>query len=155
MRKHVLLGLALAMPAGFAFGDIFKCVDGQGHVTYTNDSASSRGCTKLEEDLPVSSVPAVRPPPKSGGATVGFPKVSPADQKARDDGRRAILTRELEDEEKALADARRAFDEQDAVRLGDERNYQKKLDRLQPFKDQVELHQRNVEALRKEIGNLR
>ena len=41
------------------------------------------------------------------------------------------------------------------MRLGDERNYQKVLDRLQPFKDKVDLHKRNIEALRREISGLR
>ena len=40
-------------------------------------------------------------------------------------------------------------------RRGDERNYQKVLDRLQPFKDKVDLHKRNIEALRREISGLR
>ncbi|HRG72082.1 MAG TPA: DUF4124 domain-containing protein, partial [Thauera aminoaromatica] len=39
--------------------------------------------------------------------------------------------------------------------LGDERNYQKVLERVRPFKDRVELHKRNVDALRREISGLR
>ncbi|MGL4408555.1 MAG: DUF4124 domain-containing protein, partial [Zoogloea sp.] len=45
--------------------------------------------------------------------------------------------------------------EQEAVRYGDERNYQKVLDRLQPYKDKVQMHERNIEALRRELANLR
>lgn len=41
------------------------------------------------------------------------------------------------------------------MRSGDERNYQRVLDRLQPFKDKAALHERNIEAIRKEISNLR
>jgi hypothetical protein len=37
----------------------------------------------------------------------------------------------------------------------DERNYQKALERLQPYKDKLQIHERNIEALRKEIANLR
>ena len=40
------------------------------------------------------------------------------------------------------------------MRLGDERNYQKYLDRIQGLKDNVALHERNVDALRKEISKL-
>ena len=43
----------------------------------------------------------------------------------------------------------------EAIRTGDERNYQRVLDRLQPYKDKVALHERNIEALKKEIGNLK
>jgi len=34
-------------------------------------------------------------------------------------------------------------------------HYQKVLDRVRPFKDRVELHKRNVDALRREISGLR
>ena len=66
-----------------------------------------------------------------------------------------MLEKELLAEETALAEARKALAEQEAIRLGNERNYQKVLDRLQPYKDKVELHQRNVDALKKEIGSLK
>ena len=60
-----------------------------------------------------------------------------------------------EEQEQKLAEAEKALAEQEAIRLGDERNYQKVLDRLQPFKDKVELHKRNIKALRREISGLR
>jgi len=41
------------------------------------------------------------------------------------------------------------------VRSGDEKNYQRVLDRVQPYKDAVERHERNVSALRKELANLK
>ncbi|MCC6658486.1 MAG: DUF4124 domain-containing protein, partial [Rhodocyclaceae bacterium] len=75
--------------------------------------------------------------------------------KARDNDRRKILDQELATEQKMLDEARKALAEQEAVRTGDERNYQRVLDRLQPYKDKVALHERNIEALKKEIGNLR
>ncbi len=151
MRSFVLLGLALAVQCGPATAGIYKCVDGQGRITYTNDASNAKGCTQLEEDLPVSSIPSLKPPPAGPS---NFPRVTPAEQEARDGSRRAILGAELEAEEKALEEARKALTEQEAVRYGNERNYQKMLDRLQPFKDKIELHQRNVEALKKEISNL-
>ncbi|MCB1909258.1 MAG: DUF4124 domain-containing protein [Rhodocyclaceae bacterium] len=160
MRKSVLLGLALAIFGSSASAGIYKCVDSQGRITYTNDVDNAKGCSKLDEDLPVSSVPALkapaRPAPQAGGtAERDFPRVSPDEQQSRDESRRSILDSELKAEQKALADAEKAFAEQDSIRFGDERNYQKKLDRLEPFKQQVELHRRNIEALQKEITNLR
>jgi hypothetical protein len=44
--------------------------------------------------------------------------------------------------------------EQEAVREGGEKNYQRVLDRLKPYQDSVQLHERNIDALQKEIGNL-
>ncbi|MCB1887777.1 MAG: DUF4124 domain-containing protein [Rhodocyclaceae bacterium] len=151
MRKIGVIALAWVLPWAGAQAAIYKCVDSQGRVTYTNDNTNSKGCSQLEEDLPVSSVPALRPPPPAKD----FPRVSPDQQKARDDSRRNILEEELAAEQTALDSAQKALAEQEGIRLGSERNYQRKLDRLKPFQDQVELHQRNVEALQKEISNLR
>ena len=38
--------------------------------------------------------------------------------------------------------------------MGDEKNYARVLERLQPFRDNVELHTKNIEALRRELANL-
>lgn len=153
-RALATLLAATAVP--LAHADIYKCVDANGRVTYTNDRSLGRGCKELAQDLPVSSIPAPRAPAAKPSSTPSsFPRVSPEDQRARDDARRQVLDKELADEEKALTEAKAALAEQEAVRLGNERNYQKVLDRLQPFKDKVEQHQRNIDALKREIANLR
>ena len=41
------------------------------------------------------------------------------------------------------------------MRTGDEKNYQRVLDRLQPYKDRVAQHERNIQAIQKELNNLR
>ena len=165
---HLLRLLPLFLLAGLAApaqADIFKCTDTDGRVTYTNDRSLGRGCVRLQSDQPVSSIPAptrrpaaapsAAPSAQPAPAPGAFPRVSPDDQRNRDDARRQVLQSELATEETALAAAEKALAEQEAVRLGDERNYQKMLDRLQPFKDKVELHKRNIEALRREISGLR
>lgn len=151
-----LLILALSLSPWTAQADIYKCSDAAGHITYTNDKppAGRKDCSVLTRDAPVSTVPA----PKRSAATPtpnSFPRISDADQKNRDGDRRKILEEELAAEEASLATARKALTEQEAIRNGDERNYQKLLDRLQPFKEKTELHERNIEAIRKEISRLR
>ena len=164
----VVCGLTLA---GQAWADVYKCLDPTGHVTYTNSKGMGKGCTLLAQDQAVSSVPggsgsagaAVRNPgasaPQSGASSApspgGFPRVEPSVQKARDNDRRGILEKEMATEQKALEAAQKELAEQEAVRYGDERNYQKVLDRLQPYKDKVQMHERNIEALRRELANLR
>jgi hypothetical protein len=128
-------------------------VDDDGHVTYTNTKPSSKAkCSALSRDQRVSTVPgraANTPSP------TGFPKVDGNTQKARDNDRRKILEQELETEQKNLDHAKKELAEQETVRTGDERNYQGVIERLRPFKDKVALHERNLEALKKEIGNLK
>ena len=61
----------------------------------------------------------------------------------------------MKSEEALLAKAKAELAEQESIRLGDERNYSKVLERLQKYKDNVELHVKNADELRKELGKLR
>ena len=163
MKLSVVLGLAALLSAAPAFADIYKCIDEGGHVTYTNAKVGGKGCSLLSRDQPVSSVPA-GPAPRPAGASAGtsaapgtasFPRVDAGTQRARDNDRRRILEDELSAEQASLATAQKDLADQESIRNGDERNYQRVLDRLQPYKDKVQLHERNIEALRREIANLR
>ena len=164
--------LALAL-APLAHSSVYKCIDANGSVTYTNDSTLGRGCRQLSEDQPVSTVPV--PPPRVPAATPrttpsDFPRVAPETQRARDDTRRQVLEKELAAEEAALDAARAALEEEENRDAPEDRNIRrqradgtsysslnlaKKAERLQPFIDKVELHRRNVDALKKEIRALR
>ena len=148
-------GLALAAPA---WGDTFKCVDANGRPTYTNmkEETTGKNCSVVMREISV--VPAVPAAPGARATTAGrspegFPKVDPATQRSRDGARRRILEEELGGEEKALAQAKAELTEQEGVRTGDERNYQRVLDRLQKYKDEVERHEKNIDALKKELSN--
>ena len=149
-----LLAGALSLPA---LGDTFKCVDANGRATYTNINEETRGknCSLVMREISV--VPAIPParaakPPSS---PADFPKVDPATQKDRDQSRRRILEDELAGEQKALTQAKAELTHQESIRTGDERNYQRVLDRLQKYKDEVERHEKNVEALKRELGNIK
>ena len=165
MTKNAYISLLLLALAGSAQADIYKCVDENGHTTYTNEKAGtqSRGCTLMSREQPVSTVPAPARKSSSSGnngssanaSPTTFPKVDDSTQRNRDNDRRKILEQELTNEEKLLDTAKKDLAEQEAVRQGDEKNYQKYLDRIQRYKDSVRLHERNIEAIRKEIGNLK
>lgn len=152
LKKSIVVGIGiLAVP--LARADVYKCVDEDGHVTYTNSKPSPKAkCTTLSRDQRVSTVPG-----RAAGtpSPAGFPRVDADTQKARDNDRRKILEQELAAEQKSLEQAKKELAEQEAIRTGDERNYQRVLDRLQPYKDRVALHERNIEALQKEIRNLK
>jgi hypothetical protein len=148
------LVFVLAAPAR---GDTFKCIDADGRATYTNMKDETRGknCSVVMREISV--VPAL-PPARNAAANpspAGFPKVDPATQKNRDGARRKILEDELSGEEKALAQAKTELTEQESIRNGGEKNYQRVLDRLQTYRDEVERHEKNVEALKKELSNVK
>ena len=141
-----------------AQGTVWKCVEADGRAHYTNIKKETDGkqCTVVTKEVSVVSPPA--PPSRSTAsekAASGFPKVDRDTQKSRDESRRRILEDELTAEEKGLIDAKAKLAAQEAVRYGDEKNYQRVLDRLKPFQDTVERHERNIAALRKELVGLR
>lgn len=163
--------LALAATVAQAQNEIYKCVDEGGRAQYTNlrRDAQGRGCTLVTRE--VSVVPAGAPGSSAAGkqpdsavagrpsapqvSQANFPRVDPQTQKARDGGRRKILEDELATEEKSLVDARAKLGEQEQIRNGDEKNYQRVLDRLQPYKEAIDQHERNVAALKSELAKLR
>lgn len=159
MRILIVIPLltALAPPVR---ADIYECVDPNGAKRFTNIKAEAKGC-KLLNVSPVNTMPGP-PVPSSGPATKpqakatptpsSFPKVDADQQKQRDQDRRRILDNELASEEKLLSQARKELSAQEAVRLGSERNYQKVLDRLEPYRKKVKLHEDNVASLKREMS---
>lgn len=148
-----LMGV-LALPAS---ADTYKCMDSNGRATYTNmkEETTGKKCTVVMREISVvPAIPAARTA-KAKPSPAGFPKVDAATQKNRDEGRRRILQDELGGEEKALAQAKAELTRQESIRNGDEKNYQRVLDRLQKYKDDVVRHEKNVAALKKELGNIK
>jgi len=161
MRLITLLftsSLLLLAIAGPARADIWECVDSSGNKRFTNVKAEAAGCKPMNLP-PVSSVPAPKPAAKGEAkpqaAAGNFPKVDAPTQQQRDGERRKILEQELGNEQKLLDQAKKDLAEQEATRLGSERNYQRVLERLEPFKKKVSLHENNITNLRKELSTLR
>jgi hypothetical protein len=163
MHRNTLLSWTIAAATGLFAGSghatLCKYVDDRGQVTYSD--APVKGATKAScfEAPPVPPPPPPQQRTTAPGATQapsgGLPNVDPATQKKRDESRRKILESELASEEQALAGARKALADGESVRLGDERNYQRYLDRIQGLKERVAQHERNVAALRQELANLK
>jgi hypothetical protein len=154
------LGFAPLTSAQAASDQVFKCVDANGKITYTNDRDAAKGCQVLDTEQAVSTIPMKSTSVSTTGTGTNtptppsFPRVTTDAQRERDTSRRQLLENELAVEQRALEEAQQALAAQEAIRTGDEKNYQKVLDRLQPFKDKVDQHQRNIEALNREISGL-
>ena len=135
--------------------EIFKCKGADGHWTYTNDrrEAEKQKCEVVTRQVNVA--PATKAPPASRNARPGeFPKETAAERASGRERQREILEKELVTEQAALAKARQELAAQEAVRTGEERNYARVQERLQPYKDSIETHEKNIEALRRELNNL-
>jgi hypothetical protein len=144
----LILGVLGAMPVHAQVTEIYKCYDENGRPLYTSDKRDTRGknCELVSREVNV--VPA--PPARS----TAFPKESPSQRASAKGRQRDILEKELTSEQQLLAKAQKDLADQEAIRTGDERNYARVLERLQPYKDSVETHQKNIEALRRELSNL-
>lgn len=141
---------------------LYKCTGESGVVLYTNQKSSGKNCTILSRELPISTIStpsrapgAIPPRPANGTTPADFPRIDSTTQRGRDTDRRKILEQEFATEQQNLEKAKKALTEGEATRLSDEKSYQKYLERLQELKDGVTLHERNLEALKRELANLR
>jgi hypothetical protein len=137
--------------------EIYKCIDPQnGRPLYTSDKRETAGkkCELVSREINV--VPAQKPAPiPAPSARSSFPRETPQAKASAKERQRDVLEGELASEQQQLDQARKALAEQEAVRYGDEKNYARVLDRLQPYKDNVDLHEKNIEALKRELSNIR
>ncbi len=143
------------MGAGASTGTVWRCIDSSGHARYTNVASDTAGqqCSIVTREIMVapSGAPTVRAPASAAQTGSG----DALGQRSREDARRRILEDELKNEQAALARAREMLSEQESIRSGDERNYQRVLDRLKPFQDAVTERLKNIDALEREVGRLK
>jgi hypothetical protein len=150
---------ALAVPAHAQVTEIYKCLDAGGRPLYTSDKKDTAGkkCELVSREVNVVPAQKLSPPPRAvpreSARRDGFPRESPSAQASAKERQREILEKELASEQELLAKARQELANQEATRSGDEKNYARVLERLQPYKENVDLHEKNVEALRRELGN--
>ncbi len=161
----LLLALALALPAD-AQSVVYRCVDKEGRVLYTDTNTGNCKVVDSVVSGAISTPPAASRPPAAvnmrqgasrppAASPASFPRVDSAAQRARDDDRRAILDEELRAEEKKLADLRRDFNNGEPERQGNEKNYAKYQERVGQMRDDIGRAEKNVEAIKREIANIR
>ena len=150
----MMLGIAvLAQGAAQAQG-VYLCVSASGGKELTDTYRA--GCKALEVPGSIAAPPArAKSSAKTVSAPADFPKVDNAQQKARDNGRREILEEELRSEEAKLAAMQGEFKGGEPDRLGSERNYAKYEERVAQLRDNIARAEKNIDALRREIANIK
>ncbi len=147
-RALAVMIAAIALPA--TAQTIYKCTDANGGTLISN-SRENKNCKAIVsgQDSPSSA-------PRAGGRPVGaaanptpagFPRVQEDTQKSRDTDRKHILEQELAGEQRNLDQARKDLAEQEAQRAT--------ADRLASYRDRVGQHERNIQAIQKEMTTLR
>ena len=141
------------MLAPCASADICKYVDAEGNMHYTN-VAPEKGWKKLScgvgDDARGDRSAKVSPTP------AGFPRIDVDTQRGRDGMRRKVLSDELDTEEKLLVEARGAYGDGAPQPLAEEqKDAQRYANRLTKLRQAVSRHEKNIEALRKELSALK
>ncbi len=138
-------------------GVLYRCPGNDYRNTITPREAEKLGCRKVE-GAPVTVIQSTRP--RTGAATTATAttasgvKVDPVAQRQRDSDARRILENELKTEEAKLAAMEKEYNGGQPERLGDEKNYQKYLDRVAEMRSAIERKQIDIAALRREIQKL-
>ncbi|WP_025918239.1 DUF4124 domain-containing protein [Herminiimonas sp. CN] len=152
---------AAAIGYAHAQSEVYLCIDENGKKEYKNTGAT-KGCKKI--DLPgittFAAPPVKAPAAVSGGkpapaTPADFPKVDGNTQKERDNDRRQILQKELKAEQQKLDSLKKEYNNGQPERLGSERNYAKYQERVKEMQENIHRSERNVEALNREIGNMK
>ncbi len=168
MKQELVGLLLLAAVAGLAHAqsEVYLCVDDSGKKEYKNTGVT-KGCKRV--DLPgitmipgpaPAAAPAKKPvtqtaSAKPTSAPADFPKVDSGTQKTRDNDRKQILLDEMKGEEQKLANLKKEFNNGEPERQGNERNYAKYQERVAAMKEDIARTEKNIEALKREISNLK
>jgi len=171
------LAIGLALLPAAALADIYKCLDAEGLITFTDSpSRKFKSCTLLYRD----PGPAAAPKPAPGGAaTAGgaatpgnastpaskarvepspartnpgpdnFPRVERSEQRDRDLKARQIVERELVGEQRLLEDARRQ------ISALSTQPPDKAEPKLRELRDTVSRHERNIAEIQRQLSMMK
>jgi len=138
---------------------LYRCPGNDYRNTITAREAERLGCRKVE-GAPVTVIQTTRPraataaPTTSAAAAGSGVRIDPVAQRARDTDARRILEGELKTEEGKLTAMEKDFNGGQPERRGDEKNFQKYLDRVAEMRAAIERKQVDIAALRREIQKL-
>jgi hypothetical protein len=131
----------------YVTGEMYRCATQSGASSYFNVPGAT-GAGGASSSQAIRSSKATTP--------AGFPRVDPDTQKGRDDVRRKVLADELAAEEKLLAETRALYADGAPAPLPEERaDAEKYRVRIARLRQTVSVHEKNIEALRKELAAIK
>jgi hypothetical protein len=158
----LLLGASTAALAQAGNTVVYRCPGPPPLYTdaITPQQAKDRNCRTIEgAPITIVQLPKPRPvqSPAPAGASAPRPadaKVPAAEQRARDSDARRILEDELAREETRLQELKKEFNGGEPERQGNERNYQRYLDRVESLKADIARKESDIAALKRELAKL-
>ena len=162
-----VLAAVCAAPAARAQAErpVYRCPGNP--VLYTDAitarEAKDRGCRALE-GAPVTVIASPKPRPATAAGASGAPnavagrnadqRVSASEQRTRDSDARRILEAELRREEERYAELQKEFNQGEPERQGNERNYQKYLDRVEDIRSSLARKESDIASIKRELAKL-
>ena len=173
MKKILsLVSLIIIAFSSNVFAEIYKRVDADGRITYSN--VKTKGATRLEFDPDANAISNEQRPKRNGEASSNkrtatpdsFPKVDKDTQSQRDSKRQEILQSELDSEKAALEAAKQAYAEGASKpeifhkknangTTSTFRNVPKFDEKMKTLQTEVDSHENNIKLLQKELDALR
>jgi len=147
-----VLALGVSGAARADTATYYQCPGNVFTNTLTPKEAEAKGCKAM-----VTQQPTTIPAPKvRGGAVAPGPsassKVDAQEQKARDSDARKILQDELIKAQAQLDALQKEYNNGQPERKGDEKNYQKYLDRTADLKAQIARTESDISAITRELA---
>jgi len=123
--------------------------------TLSAKEAAQKGCKAKEATEPTTiSGPKARTASAAPSGAGAESKVDRGEQKARDSDAKRILSDELNKAQGELDALKKEYNNGQPERRGDERNYQKYLDRTADLKASIARKEADVAAIKRELGKL-
>ncbi len=155
--RWLVAAAALVATGAATAGPVYKCPGSVYTDQISAQVAKERGCKELE-GAPVTVVQPSKPRPvaaavsPAGGASrPGDQRVDPKEQRQRDSDARRILEAELRKEEDKLAELKTQFNGGEPERQGNEKNYQRYLDRVEELKLSIARKEADIAAIKREL----
>ena len=130
---------------------MYRCPGNEYNNTLSAKEAKDKGCKTIEGAL-ITIVQSVKPRPAAASSGPAGTRIDPNDQRARDNDARRILEAELKREEDRLGGMKTDYNNGQPERQGNEKNYQKYLDRVADMKSAIGRKEGDIEALKREIA---
>jgi len=137
---------------------MYRCPGNDYKNTISAKDAEKLGCKRIE-GAPITIIQTTKPQARSSTAVAtasaaSGARIDPVAQRARDSDARRILEAELKTEEERFAEMQKDFNDGQPERRGDEKNYQKYLDRVADMRAAIARKQTDIAAIRREMGKL-
>ena len=131
----------------------YRCPDNVFTNTITPKEADAKGCKALEAHQPTTiPAPKARPGGTATPSGTAASRVDAQEQKARDSDARRILQDELIKAQAQLDSLQKEYNNGQPERHGDEKNFQKYLDRTADLKAQITRTESDISAITRELA---